>query len=148
MLKQLRQREDNPLRVGLVGAGAMGRGIAWQVSTTPGMVLGFITDLDLDAARKTAELIELEPVEFDGSQIPELTGKQVLISTDTLSLLNRNDELKLDSFVEATNAIAGAAEYCLAAIEGGMHVILMNAEVDLVYGPMNSTRRCLPLAPR
>ena len=136
MLKLLHQRENNPLRVGLVGAGAMGRGIAWQVSTTPGMVLGFITDIDIDAARKTAELIDLEPVDFDGSQVAELTEKQVLISTDTLGLLKQNDKLKLDAFVEATNAIAGAAEYCLAAIEGGMHVILMNAEVDLVYGPL------------
>lgn len=136
MLKQLRQREGNPIRVGLVGAGAMGRGIAWQVSTTPGMVLGFIADLDLEAARKTAELIHLEPVEFDGSNIPELTDKQVLISTDALSLLKLNDQLKLEAFVEATNAIAEAAEYCLAAIEGGAHVILMNAEVDLVYGPL------------
>ena len=110
MLKQLQQRENNPIRVGLVGAGAMGRGIAWQVSTTPGMVLGFIADLDLDAARKAAELINLEPVEFDGSNIPDLTDKQVLISTDALSLLKRNDELKLEAFVEATNAIAEAAE--------------------------------------
>ncbi|NOY00321.1 MAG: homoserine dehydrogenase [Verrucomicrobia bacterium] len=136
MLKLLRQREGNPIRVGLVGAGAMGRGIAWQVNTTPNMVLGFIADIDLEVARKAAELIDLEPVEFDGSNIPELTEKQVLITADTLSLLKLNDELKLEAFVEATNAIAEAAEYCLAAIEGGMHVILMNAEVDLVYGPL------------
>lgn len=136
MLKQLRQREDNPLRVGLVGLGAMGRGIAWQVSITPGMVLGFIADLDLEVARDAAKLIGLEAVEFDGKEIPTLTEKQVLISTDALTLLQRADELKLDAFVEATNAISAAAEYCLAAIEGGMHVILMNAEVDLVYGPL------------
>lgn len=136
MLKQLRQREDNPLRVGLVGLGAMGRGIAWQVSITPGMVLGFIADIDLEVARDAAKLIGLEAVEFDGKEIPVLTEKQVLISTDALSLLKRNDELKLDAFVEATNAIAEAAEYCLAAIEGSMHVVLMNAEVDLVYGPL------------
>ncbi len=136
MLKQLRQRENNPLRVGLVGAGAMGRGIAWQISTTIGMVLGFIADIDLNAARRAADLIGLEPVEFNGKSIPELTDKQVLIATDALALLKRNDELKLDAFVEGTNAIAAAAEYCLAAIDGGMHVILMNAEVDLVYGPL------------
>src|SRR3972149_4136944 len=114
MLKQLRQREGNPLRVGLVGAGAMGRGIAWQISTTIGMVLGFIADIDLNAARKTADLIGLEAVEYNGKSIPELTDKQVLITTDALELLKRNDDLKLDAFVEASNAIAAAAEYCLA----------------------------------
>lgn len=136
MLKKLRERADNPIRVGLVGAGAMGKGIAWQVSHTPGMRLIFIGDLDIEIARDTARLIGKEPVETDGETLPEISGDQVLITTDSLALLKKNDVLKMDAFAEATNAIADACEYCLAAIEGGMHVILMNAEVDLVYGKL------------
>ena len=136
MLKQLRERAENPIRVGLVGLGAMGKGIAWQVSHTPGMKLVFIGDLKIEAARETAELIGLEPVETDGVTIPEIGDGQILVTTNSLAVLKQNDVLKLDAFAEATNSIAGACEYCLAAIEGGMHVVLMNAEVDLVYGPL------------
>ena len=136
MFKKLLKRQTNPIRVGLVGAGAMGKGIAWQVSHTPGMRLMFIGDLNLEVARETAIQIGMEPVETDGVTIPEITDNQVLITTDSLAVLRRNDILKMEAFAEATNAIAGACEYCLAAIEGGMHVILMNAEVDMVYGKL------------
>ncbi len=136
MLKKLKNRISNPIRVGLVGAGAMGKGIAWQVSHTPGMRLMFIGDLNLEVARETARQIGKEPVETDGETIPEITEDQVLITTNSLALLQNNDQLKMEAFAEATNAIAGACEYCLAAIEGGMHVVLMNAEVDIVYGKL------------
>lgn len=135
MLKKLRARAETPIRVGLVGAGAMGKGIAWQVSRTVGMSLAFISDLDLEAARSTAVQIGLEPVEFTGDATAAGDG-QVLIGTDTLALLARGKELGLDAFVEATNAIAAACSYCLSAIDHGLHVILMNAEVDLVYGQL------------
>lgn len=136
MLKKLKNRIDNPIRVGLVGAGAMGKGIAWQVSHTPGMRLMFIGDLNIEAAKDTARQIGKEPVETDGETIPEISEEQVLVTTNSLGVLRKNDQLKMEAFAEATNAIADACEYCLAAIDGGMHVTLMNAEVDMVYGKL------------
>lgn len=134
MLEELKKRESRPLRIGMAGAGAMGQGIAWQVKITPGMQLEFVTDIDLEAARKAVEQIGLEAVEANGDELPELAEGQVLIGTDTLSILHSEEARDLDAFVEATNSIGNAAEYCLGAIEAGMHVILMNAEVDLLFG--------------
>ncbi len=134
MLEELRTREGDPLRIGMAGAGAMGQGIAWQIHITPGMELAFVTDIDLDAARKAVEQIGLVPVEADRDELPMLSEGQVLIGTDTLSILHSEQARGLDAFVEATNSIGNAADYCLAAIEAGMHVILMNAEVDLLFG--------------
>lgn len=136
MLQKLQELSDDPIRVGLVGAGAMGKGIAWQVSHTPGMRLTFIGDLNLEAASETARQIGLNPVETDGDTIPDVSDKDVLVTTNSLGLLRQNDKLGMRAFAEATNAIAAACDYCLSAIAGGMHVILMNAEVDLVYGPL------------
>ncbi len=101
-----------PLRIGLAGAGAMGRGIAFQIAATPGMEIAWITDLNLEAAVKTGVAVT---------------------STDTLKML---EEHPVDVFVEATNSIGDAAEYCLKAIENHAHVVLMNAEVDLALGPL------------
>ncbi len=136
MLKRLAERSENPIRVGLVGAGAMGKGIAWQVSRTVGMALAFIADLNLEAARATAHQIGLEPVEASADKLVVPASGQVLIGTDTLALLAHSEQLGLSAFVEATNAIADACDYCLAAIDQGLHVVLMNAEVDLVYGQL------------
>ena len=44
------------IRVGLVGAGCMGRGIAAQINLTKGMELSWITDLDGAAAESAAAL--------------------------------------------------------------------------------------------
>ena len=58
MLKELQRREaeGTPIKVGLIGAGAMGAGIAWQVNRTPGMEVVFIGDIDLAAAHNGAEV--------------------------------------------------------------------------------------------
>ncbi len=101
---------SSAIKVGLVGAGCMGRGIAFQVNSTPGMSLSWVADLDPAAASETAALAP-------GAQH----------HTDCHHLL-KNDPI--DVFVEATNSIGPAAEYCLAAIHSGAHCVLMNAEVD------------------
>ena len=58
MLSELKRREASgePIQVGLVGAGAMGLGIAHQLGRTPGMRLSFVADKSGDAAREGARL--------------------------------------------------------------------------------------------
>ena len=104
------------LRVGLVGAGCMGRAIAFQVHATEGLSLSWIADLDASAAASAASL---SPGSLHGS--------------DFGSLLSENH---IDVFVEATNSIEAAKDYCLQALQSGAHVVLMNAEVDLAFGPL------------
>lgn len=117
MIGLLRQREEEGrrIRVGLAGAGAMGRGIAMQVSRTPGMELAWVADLEKGAAEHASQL-----------------GGDCAFSTNVTGLFDR---CQIDVFVEATNSIAAAADYCQRALEHGAHVVLMNAEVDLAVGP-------------
>lgn len=119
MLKELlyRAKSGHSIQIGLVGAGAMGLGIAWQIAKTPGMELSFIADLNLAAAEKAQTLY----------------GKTVPLFTDADQALE-NDQIKLDVLVEATNTISAAARFCLKAIDRKAHVVLMNAEVDLLLG--------------
>ncbi len=114
-----RAESNRPIRVGLVGAGAMGLGIAWQIGRTPGMELSFVADTDLAAAR----------------QAQSLYGKPARVTTDGMAAL-RDEAVPCDVFVESTNCIGAAADYCLAAIARRAHVVLMNAEVDLWLGPL------------
>ena len=105
----------NLIRVGLVGAGCMGRGIAFQVHATPGMTLAWVADLEENTARDTAAL-----------------SPGALSSTDFQQLLKDHP---IDVLVEATNSIEPAANYCRTALKNKAHVVLMNAEVDLAHGP-------------
>ncbi|QTN32474.1 homoserine dehydrogenase [Akkermansiaceae bacterium] len=114
MIRKLRNLEK-PIRIGLVGAGCMGRGIAHQISITPGMSLEWIADKNPASAQDLASLTKTD-----------------LHGTDAHRLLR---EHPVDFFVEATNTIWSAYQYCETALENGAHVVLMNAEVDLVLGP-------------
>jgi len=136
MLQDLRKREADgqPIRVALVGAGAMGIGTAWQIGRTPGMRLVAIVDLAEEQARKAAEAYGrpytlVEP----GAPLPR--NGSVALLHEPFTLLDRADP-GIDVLVEATNTISFAARVCLAAINRGCHVVLMNAEVDLAVGPL------------
>lgn len=119
MLEELRirERENRPIQVGLIGLGAMGLGIAYQVGRTPGMRLAFVADKNEAAARKGAEVY----------------GKPTVVTTDCMGVL-KNEKIPCDVFVEATNSIIAAYDFCIAAIQRKAHCILMNAEVDLILG--------------
>ena len=119
MLDELktREREGRPIQVGLAGAGSMGIGIAHQIGLTPGMRLAFVADTDEAAAKTGAETY----------------GKPTQVTTDCLAAL-RDERIECDVFIEATNSIVAAYDYCIAAMERKAHCVLMNAEVDLSLG--------------
>lgn len=106
-----------PIRVGLVGAGAMGLGIAHQIRVTPGMRLSFVADSSEEAARAAARVY----------------GEPTHVTTDCLAALN-DTAIPCDVLVEATNSVLAAFDYCMAAIERRAHCVLMNAEVDSILG--------------
>ncbi len=114
-------KEHAPIRVALVGAGSMGRGIAWQLRAAPGMELTFICDRDQQAAQAASRSYMNE-----GTSEPTLGG-------DLDSIAAALDQF--DVLVEATNSIGFAAQACELALRHQKHVVLMNAEVDLALGP-------------
>ena len=107
------------IRVGLIGAGRIGLGIAWHIERTPGMDLVAVADLDDDAARTAAQA----------------AGNDGIIVTQTDRILGDGAEPPFDVLVETSTAIGPAARLFEDAITQGVHVVLMNAEVDLAAGP-------------
>ena len=48
---QRREAAGQRIRIGLIGAGRMGIGIAWHIGRTPGMELVAVADIDAAATR-------------------------------------------------------------------------------------------------
>ncbi|MDB6138507.1 MAG: homoserine dehydrogenase [Verrucomicrobiaceae bacterium] len=119
MLAELkrREKEGRPIHVGLIGLGAMGLGIAYQIGRTPGMRLSFVADFNEAAGKEAARVY----------------GKPTFVTTDGMAAL-KDEKIECDVFVEATNSIIAAYDYCMAAIERKAHCVLMNAEVDAILG--------------
>jgi predicted homoserine dehydrogenase-like protein len=134
---QERERAGEPIRVGLVGAGFMGRGIALQICTaTPGMELVAIANRRLDGAiRAYSEAGVARPrVVSSVAELEETVMSGVPAATEDALLLCQAEGI--DALIEVTGTVEYGARVALSAIEHGKHVILMNAELDGTVGPI------------
>ena len=134
---QKRQNENNPIRVGMIGAGFMGRGIAMQIiNSTPGMELVAIANRSLINAQKayTAAGIEKPLIVENLIDLEDNIAKKKYSITDNPDLVCIADQI--DAIIEVTGTVEESAGYLLKAFEHKKHVILMNAEVDGTIGPI------------
>jgi predicted homoserine dehydrogenase-like protein len=139
-LLEQRQEEGRPIRVAMVGAGFMGRGIALQIATAvPGMELVAISSRTVERARAAYELGGANDVRHvDGaSELEQAIGEGRPAVTDDPLLVAEAEQV--DAVIEVTGTVELAAGVTLAAIEAGKHVVLMNAEVDGTLGPILKT---------
>ena len=132
-----REAEGNPIRVGLVGAGFMGRGIALQIlQSVPGMQLVAIANRRMEKARDAYAQAGAEDVQTVESQaeLEDAISAGRYAITDEALLLCRSQQI--DAVIEVTGSVEFGSGVALEAIEHGKHVILMNAELDGTVGPI------------
>jgi predicted homoserine dehydrogenase-like protein len=132
-----RQQEGNPIRVAMVGAGYMGRGIALQILTAiVGMRLVAISNRTLSEAERAYREAGADSVKTveTGAQLEEAISQGRYAITDDAMLLCQAEGI--DAVIEATGEVEFGAHVVLKAIENGKHVILMNAELDATVGPI------------
>jgi predicted homoserine dehydrogenase-like protein len=129
-----RHRSGNPIRVGMVGAGFMGRAIALQIiQATRGMELVAIANRTLEKARQAYEEagIEAEVVE-DTAGLRRATERGRPAITEDPSVLCRTEGI--DAIIEVTGTVEFGAQVAVESIDHGKHVVLMNAELDGTLG--------------
>lgn len=137
--KALRDRaaNGNPIRVGVIGAGAMGRATALQMLNTKlGMWPAVIANRTLARAEevyRAAGVNEVRVVSDEtalaraiADRVPAITERAELVCTVP----------GLDVVFEATGAIEFGARISLATIAAGRHLVTMNAELQGTVGPI------------
>jgi len=135
----LREREakGTPLRVGMVGAGATGRAIALQLGTpVPGIRLMAIANRTLahgERAFREAGITEWRRAE-SAREAEAAIDRGVPVLTDDPSVLTACGAI--DIIVEVTGTVAAAVHVVLEAFDHGKHVVLVNAELDSLLGPI------------
>src|SRR5260221_12078368 len=121
LYSKLLQRKDDPLRIGLIGAGTFAAMYLAQVPKTPGDELVGIADLSPANAKEN-----LKRVGWDPARIPPITEDwQKLVANP-----------KVDIIVEATGNPPAAVEHALAAFKHGKHVVMVTVEADAFCGPL------------
>lgn len=118
-----REQQNNPIKVGVVGAGQMGFGMISQISTIPGMVVAGISDINLDAAKRAADA-------YNASADKKV---DILTSTNFKEIVN-SDQVEI--IVDATGVPEVGAQISLETLIAKKHLVLLNVEVDITIGPL------------
>lgn len=134
---QARAEAGNPIKVGMIGAGFMGRGIANQIkNSVPGMELVAISNRSVDAAKRAYSEAGIEDYKVV-STVAELEDaiahNQYAVTEDAMLLCRAEG---IDALIEVTGAVEFGAHVVLEAIAHHKHVIMMNAELDGTIGPI------------
>ena len=132
-----REEENNPIRVGLVGSGYMGRGITLQVEKyIPGMKIVAISNRTISRAENAYQEagIESPKIVKTVAQLENAIASNKPVITDDALLLCQADNI--DAVIESTGNVEFGAHVAMEAIKNEKHIILMNAELDATVGPI------------
>lgn len=140
-LLQDRAERSDPVRVAMVGAGFMGRGLANQiVNSVAGMELVAIANRTVDHAVRAYKEAGVDDVALvgDASAAARAAAAGRPFVTDDPSLAYGADHV--DAVVDATGAVEFGTHVALGTIAAGKHLVLLNAELDGTVGPILKQR--------
>lgn len=136
-LLEKRASQNDPIVVGMVGAGAMAKGVALQlIKYCPGFHLAGVSNRTISAAIDLYEQAGVSTVSKPQTQSEldrEISLRKFSVVDDP-SLLCRSAHI--DVILEVTGAVEFGAQVVSDAIAHAKHVVMMNAELDSTVGPI------------
>ena len=136
---QERHERNNPVRIGLIGAGQMGIDVVAQVTMMKGIDVVVIADIDRARAQEAFEIAGLEgevvgtrsAMEADAAVA---AGKRVC--TDDFRVITAMQQVEV--MLEATGVPEVGAKAAILAARNGQQLAMMNVETDITVGPLLS----------
>lgn len=133
MLKRL-ESLDAPIRVTIIGIGSAGKGLLYQCGITPGIECIGIADIKLEKATEAATAFGRDYRVVDNvNDLHDTISKGLLAVCEDGELLALCDNA--DVVIDASSSIEGGGRVAIIAVEKGKHIVMMNAEADLIFGP-------------
>jgi predicted homoserine dehydrogenase-like protein len=130
------QASGTPIRVGVIGAGLMGRGLIHQLVRMPGLQPSLVVarniERALSACRDAGFDAEDVVVTDDAVRFSKAVWANRLAITTDVELAA--EVAPVDVFIECTGAVEYGAVAALACIRNGRHFVSMNAETDATVG--------------
>ncbi len=118
-----RQESGRPVRVAVVGCGKFAAMFLAQLRHIPGIEVAALVDLEPERVRA-----RLREIGWDPTAVP--------VTVDLEAAFAWGAEV----MVEATGDPVVGARHALAAIERGLHVVMVNVEADALVGPALARR--------
>lgn len=132
-----RRQDDNPIRIGMVGAGYMGRGMAAVIERNMvGMRVVAIANRTVETAERAfadAGIDTSEQVRDQAALDGLLDRGGRAVTSDPLLLCRAPG---IEAIIECTGEVEFGARVATEAIANRKHVLLVNAELDATVGPI------------
>jgi predicted homoserine dehydrogenase-like protein len=131
-----REQAGNPIKVAMVGAGFMARGIAIQLTAIRGVRLAAIANRHIERAKQVydeAGQHEVRAVETVAQLENTLASNAYAVTEDASVICQAKG---IDAIIEVTGSVEFSAGVVLQAIQHHKHVIMMNAELMGTVGPI------------
>jgi len=134
---EAREKEGRPIRVALIGAGFISRGLANHIANTkPGMRVVGVYNRHVQRAYDLCHYAGLtdivSPAVQSEADLALREGK--VLATDDAFLLARSPGV--DVLVDVTGSVEFGARVALEAFSHRKDVVLLNAEIDATIGPI------------
>ena len=133
-----REDEGHPVRVAVIGAGEMGTDLVTAIARMKGMEIAVLVDRRLASwkpALAIAGLPEKAGVVCENDAAVSRAveaGRMAVVQDAALALASPH----VDCVIDATGVPAAGAEYGMATIEAGKHLVMMNVEADVTVGAL------------
>ncbi|UJW58033.1 NAD(P)-dependent oxidoreductase [Bacillus sp. A116_S68] len=116
-----REKGNEPIKVGIIGAGQMGFGLIAQISRVSGMVVTGICDVNIENVSKSRDFY----------QSRENRLVKTLTSQDYREVIHSPN---VEIIVDATGVPEVGANIALETLKAKKHLVLLNVEVDITVG--------------
>ncbi|MBA0088968.1 MAG: Gfo/Idh/MocA family oxidoreductase, partial [Acidobacteria bacterium Pan2503] len=129
---KLLERQHNPLRVGLIGAGKFGAMYIAQVQKTTGVHLVGIADVSPANAKENLRRTGWPVHAYGAASLDAaLKERRTHLSDDWEALVRHPG---IDIIIESTGNPPAAIEHALAAFRNRKHVVMVTVEADAFCG--------------
>lgn len=132
-----REKNNNPIKVGIIGAGEMAKGLINQITKhTPGMVVVATYSRNLEKPKIAYELAGIDNYEIvdKESNFVKAINSDIPIITQNINFLIESEAI--DILVDMTGSIEFSAKITIDAINNKRHLLSFNAELDATIGPI------------
>ncbi|MEX2232585.1 MAG: homoserine dehydrogenase [Cyclobacteriaceae bacterium] len=126
---------EKDIRVAVIGIGSIGKGLVYQVNATPGMKPVAIADIFINKAIDCAKWLNLDyEIVNTVSDLNYAIQRGKVAVTDKGELIAGSGLVHV--MIESSNAVLQGAVHALKAIQNHQHVVMMNFEAEMMYGPV------------
>ena len=133
-----RAQANQPIRVGIIGAGKFASMFLAQALHTPGIHIMAVCDIEVARARATLDRLDWPQGRAAATSFAQAVRDGTTYITDDAARLIAADHMEV--VVDCTGDPSAGIRHALACFDAGRHIVMVNVEADTLAGPLLAQR--------